>query len=112
MFTILARGERYLVNDAGEITRKACDWQYSGQWKALALIRRNNFGRVVEAIPFAAWPTEIPRLSSMPDGDGWYYKNGGNKWSVRDLDHGTVRDWGGSPANPVDRIYVGDLATH
>ncbi len=107
MFTILGRGERFLVNDKGEITRKACDWKFSGGWKALALVRRNNFGHVVETLPFSIWDKAVPRLDAEPEGLGWYYKHGGNKWTLRDLDHGTTREWGGAA---VDRVYVGNLA--
>jgi hypothetical protein len=104
MYTILTRGEVRLVNDAGEITRAACDWKYSGGWKAVALVRRNNFGNVVEVVPFHRWQEVIPRLDAMPTGSGWYHNNGREKWTCRDLDHGTVCEWG----SMLDRVYIGN----
>jgi hypothetical protein len=107
MFTLHTPRENYLINAQGEITRAACDWQYSGKWIVLAMVRHNNFGRTVEFIRFADWSDAIKRLDAMPEGSGWYHNNGKSKWRLLDLDHGTKRLWG----EPIARLYIGDLTS-
>lgn len=93
-YEIRTARETYRVNDKGELSRRCLDWKFSGGWKALALVRNCNFG-TVETIPFAAWPS---RLSSLQ----WTFKNGKPRYTLRDLDHGTVRVWG----EYVQRVYT------
>jgi hypothetical protein len=81
-------GETYRVNEAGEISRRCMDWKFSGGWKAQGLVQYNNFGRQVSYIPFRDW--DDARLSSID----WTYKNGKPRYTLRDLDHGTTREWG------------------
>ena len=79
--------ERYTVNADGTIGRPG-KGSPSGQWKALALVRRNNFGHVVEIVPFDRW-------GELADGGrDMRHKNGKPIWRLRDLDHGTLREWG------------------
>jgi hypothetical protein len=86
MFEIQTKSETYRVNAAGEISRDCLNWKYSGEWKALALVRRCNFG-VIETIPFDAWRDRLPGVQ-------WLCKNGKPRYTLRDLDHGTRREWG------------------
>src|ERR1700676_128102 len=86
MYEIHGRNECYRVNDKGEISRSCLGWKFSGQWKALALVRRCNFG-TLETIPFAAWRNRLADIQ-------WTFKNGKPRYTIRDLDHGTVREWG------------------
>jgi hypothetical protein len=88
MFEIQTAREDYRVNDAGEISRRCLDWKFSGGWRAIALVRYNNFGRQVEYIGFNDWGQRLPAIE-------WQFKNGKPRYTLRDLDHGTVREWGG-----------------
>lgn len=92
MFTVCTKREDFSVTGDGLIFRLTMP-EPSGKWKALALVRRCNFG-IVETIPFAEWSK---RLGSVQ----WTYKNGKPRYTLRDLDHGTVREWG----NYVTRVY-------
>jgi len=56
----------------------------SGDWKITGAVRFNNFGYIVERVPFSG----LKELNGK-----WYYKNGKQKWHLRDLDHGTNRTW-------------------
>lgn len=83
--------EEYSVNDSGHIGRPKINLSPSGNWKLLGIERRNNFGRVVEYIPFEHIPAHCGKGTPM---SFFRHKNGKGKWRVRDLDHGTVRVWG------------------
>ena len=100
-YTVLADRETRLVNDKGEITRAKCDWKFSGGWKVVALVRRNNFGHVVEWVPFKDWAARLPEISEA----GWHYKNGKSKWTMCDWDHGSHREWGCG----VERVYRSNI---
>lgn len=78
--------ECYPVNAAGEITRQNTPDRFSGQWRLLAMVRHNNFGHIVESVPF-------PECANIKD---WHYKNGRIKWHPVDFDHGSRRIWGNS----------------
>ena len=81
------QGEYYSVDAQGRIGRPEINMAPSGQWIALALVRRCNFG-VVETIPFEHWAARLETTIK------WAYKNGKPRYTLRDLDHGTVREWG------------------
>ena len=68
----------------------------SGDWRILGAVRFNNFGRVVERI---GWDELAKRANTLD----WQYRNGKQKWHVRDWDHGTERVW----MNPTHEIRVG-----
>lgn len=85
MFEIVTKNERYRVNDAGEISRQCLNWKFSGQWKAVALVRLCNFG-VLEVIPFSKWASDLDSIQ-------WLFKNGKPRYTLRDMDHGTMREW-------------------
>jgi hypothetical protein len=92
-FTVVTARERYLVDEHGNIGRPQINLAPSGNWKALALIRYHGFG-IAETIPFAKWPERIAELN-------WRYKNGKPRYHMRDLDHGTTREWG----EPILQVY-------
>ena len=85
------RNEFYEITENGQICKGPNNVQPSDNWKMLGIVRRNNFGHVIESIGFE-------RLSRMSSNEinsiDWKRKNGTSKWSLRDLDHGSMRDWG------------------
>ena len=83
MYTLYTAREIYSVDDQGHIGRPALKMDPSGQWTILGAVRRNNFGHQVAYIPF-------PQCADIQD---WCHANGKPKWRIRDLDHGTVREW-------------------
>ena len=82
----ILKGSEYMkVNAQGEIYRPAIGMnEPSGLWYILGAARFNNFGNEVEYVPFH----RFAELNGQ-----WQYKNGKQKWHVRDRDHGTTRDW-------------------
>ena len=81
--------EMYEVNALGQIRRTGVNaTRYSDQWKAVALLARNNFGKTVDSIQFSEWDKRLPAEVDQT------YKNGKFKMALRDFDHGTVRTWG------------------
>lgn len=77
-------GEYYSVDSNGCITRGDRPGMVaSGQWRFLGLqhVKRNEF------IPLADIASRLPDLTLR-------YKNGKPQYTVRDFDHGTVRQWG------------------
>ena len=76
--------EFYQINAAGEMARQNAPERFSGQWRLLGMVRRNNFGHIVETVGF-------PQCAQITD---WHYKNGRMKWHPMDYDHGTRRLWG------------------
>lgn len=81
---IYDKNEAYPLNDEGMITRACLNGAFSGQWRLIAMVRFNNFGNVVERVPF-------PKCLKITD---WQYKNGRYKWHPVDFDHGSRRIWG------------------
>ncbi len=69
----------------GNISRPAIGMKASGDWKVYGAVRRNNFGHVVTRVSF-------PDIVAGAIKD-WQHKNGAQKWFVRDIDHGTMREW-------------------
>jgi hypothetical protein len=85
-------GRRYKVNAKGEFDNGS---GFSGQWKMLGLshVKRNEF------IPFQKLTKE------MVNNIRTTWKNGKPQWTVRDLDHGTVREWGNTAVHGVNGIW-------
>jgi hypothetical protein len=84
MMRLYDKNEVYMLNDEGMISRACLNGVFSGQWKLLGMARLNNFGNIVERIPF-------PQCLEIKD---WEYKNGSIKWHPIDFDHGSRRIWG------------------
>lgn len=76
------RFDYYQVNEEGYLYKDGTE--PSGGWKFLGIshVKRNWF------IPFSEL---FDFLDSKPD---ILYKNGNPQWTVRDLDHGSTREWG------------------
>ena len=74
-----------IIHDNGDIQREDVEHSPSHQWKAVAVVRYNNFWHEVERIAFEDWPKQLPTLSQ------WTYKNGKPQYRLIDYDHGTYR---------------------
>ena len=90
-------GKRYIIHDNANIERTDLKgFIPSGQWKMLGLshVKKRDF------IPFSALERSI--LAGLP----LTYKNGSPMWTVRDLDHGSIREWGNTKYHGVKRITI------
>lgn len=87
-------GDRFKVNKKGELTQKDSSF-YGDRWLFLGLshVKRNEF------IPFRDLTTD--RIKSL----SLLYKNGKPQYTVRDKDHGTVREWGNTRYHGVQGLY-------
>lgn len=89
-------GEHYKITEDGNIIRMDMQgFKPSGRWKFLGLqhVKRNSF------IPFGDIDEHL-----LEDFDPCW-KNGRPQWTVRDLDCGTVREWGNTKYHGVKRIW-------
>jgi hypothetical protein len=86
-------GKYYKVNSKGHIYYDGL--KPSGQWLFLGLQRVNSN----EVIPFAKITPELLKTLQV------HYKNGRPRYTVRDLDHGTVRVWGNTHYHGVGAIW-------
>lgn len=79
-------GNRYRIEDNGYIVRlDQPGFRPSAGWQFLGLVPVNSTRLAVRREDITAeW------LASHP----LRYKNGNPRYTVRDLDHGTTRDWG------------------
>jgi hypothetical protein len=91
MLTLVTPRERYSIDAEGNIGRPEITMKPSGQWKAIGLVRVNNFGNPVEYIPFS----RFAEIAADPNFK-WCHKNGKTRWHLRDRDHGTLREWWGN----------------
>ena len=91
-------GKKYLINMKQEIIRTDMESKPSGQWKFLGFshVKRNQF------VPY---DRIIERLKIDPEAFKTY-KNGNPQWTVRDLDHGTTREWGNTKIHGVKRVEL------
>jgi hypothetical protein len=93
-------GDRYHVHENGDIQRldqhpEGKPFEASGQWKMRGLqhVQKSIF------IPLAnLFKGQIP--------DDTTYKNGNPQWTVRDFDHGTIREWGNTKYHGVAYIEL------
>lgn len=97
-------GEQYHIHENGDIQRLDLypsrePFSASGQWKFLGIthVKRNEF------IPLATLWREIP---GEVNGSSLSYKNGHPQWTVRDLDHGTVRTWGNTVYHGIADLRI------
>jgi hypothetical protein len=87
MYEIVTSRETYSLGADGKIGRPEIKMLPSGKWLMLGLYEYRGFGG--SFIPLA---DVLNRLDTLP----WKYKNGKERFHIRDLDHGTVRQWGES----------------
>lgn len=81
-------GHRYRVHENGNIERlDGANGSGSSSWKVLGIdhVQRRMFIRFPECFADREWT----------------YKNGRGMWCIRDLDHGSVRNWG----DRIHRVY-------
>jgi hypothetical protein len=84
-------GKRFHILDNGDIVRLDMpDFKPNGKWKAHSLVQYNNFGNVVTRKRTADSMWDDWDLSA----EQWTFKNGKGRWRMRDIDHGTMREWG------------------
>jgi hypothetical protein len=82
------RGTRYLLEDDGRVVDRTDGprgWNYSGKWIILGFKKRHH-----SAFTF----TLAEALAGEDVGQGW----------ITDLDHGTVRLWGGERLRSIRRM--------
>lgn len=85
LFTISTQnGKRYAIHSNGRIQRLDMPFTPSDSWRLLGIehVKRREF------IPFDRISPEMVASLQLA------YKNGKPQYTVRDLDHGTVRIWG------------------
>jgi hypothetical protein len=92
MRTIYSGSETMKLHDNGQIERLGfSSFGPSPSWTVIGAVRYNNFGHVVERFTLA----DI--LSHKLQ---WHYNNGKQRIYLRDLDHGSMREWR-SPSHEV-----------
>lgn len=90
-------GDRYIIHDNGDIERTDIPgFKPSGQWKMLGLV---GIGRK-RYVPLERITREWLAENALR------FKNGKPRWTVRDLDHGTMREWGNTDHHGVASIRV------
>ncbi len=77
------------LHDGGYIERIDVLVPPTINWRALCIRRRNNFGYEVERIRLECDTCGAERM----DGIQWRYKNGKPRWTLVDMDHGTIREY-------------------
>ena len=91
------------VDGGGRIKRlDGMNGGFSDTWRVTGAVQYNNFGRVAR----------IYTLAEVLKGDGiaWYYLNGRQRTFLRDVDHGTPREWR-NPRHYVRTIPVAEGST-
>ena len=86
-------GNQYFIDQKGQITYPGYNTP-SGKWLLLGLdhVKKNYF------IPFTdLWNKNFP--------EPLLYKNGNPQWTIRDLDHGSIRVWGNTKYHGIKLIY-------
>jgi hypothetical protein len=85
MMRIVYGNEYREMDESGNISRPEIGMKASGEWRIVGAVLFNNFGNVVAHACLA----DI-LAGNIKD---WQYKNGKQKWHVRDYDHGSYRIW-------------------
>jgi len=88
-------GAVYYIHDNGNIERDDMPGKPSGQWTMLGL----KHVALQQFIPFKDLEAKLPELTLK-------YKNGKPQYTVRDLDHGTMREWGNTKYHGVASISL------
>lgn len=89
-------GDHYKIDENGNIIRMDIEgFKASEQWKFLGLshVKRNDF------IPFERITPEFLETFKL------CWKNGNPQWTVRDLDHGTTREWGNEKYHGPKKLW-------
>lgn len=89
-------GDAYFIHADGAIER--CDKQCepSGKWRFTALVDKS--GKTVATLDGLL---EWYRANEQGDKDAMFYKNGNPRFTVQDIDHGTVRFWGNTACHGI-----------
>lgn len=90
------RGDRYYIHVNGDIQRLGMEHTPSGQWKFLGLshVKKAYF------IPFEKLTPKLVQSLIL------HWKNGNPQYTVRDLDHGTPREWGNTKYHGVKTLII------
>ncbi len=85
-------GAKYIIHDNGNIQRRDGQNVPHSDWRMLGIkhVTKREF------VP-------LERMATML-GKTICYKNGNPMWTVRDLDHGTVREWGNTKYHGIKTL--------
>lgn len=99
----LQRGERagdlFKVNQVNPLAP-------SGQWRLTALVQPWGWGYRQHYTLAEIADLELDRTTDWKRGDFCTYKNGNPRFTVRDIDHGTSRQWGTPSLRKLSRWPV------
>ncbi len=84
--TIRHGSEYWKLHVDGAIERPGLVAPHAASWCVVGAVARNNFGQIVRRYSLA----DILRDSAAIP---WQFKNGKQRVFVRDMDHGTLREW-------------------
>ena len=95
-------GDQYHIHENGDIQRLDLfpshkPFMASGKWKLIGIQHVKNKFFVPLAELFKGIPSDV-------NGSSLFYKNGHPQWTVRDLDHGTIRVWGNTKYHGIADI--------
>lgn len=94
LLTILTPyGERYYVNDKGEISRDGKDFSQTWKVQGIESVKSSYY------IPLERITADFLKNFAL------LYKNGNPMYTVRDLDNGTTRTWGNTKHHGIK--YLG-----
>ena len=82
--TITHGSEYWKLHEDGAIERPGLVRPDAKAWRIVGAVRRNNFGVAAEAYTLA---------DILRGGIQWRHANGAQRVFVRDMDHGTLREW-------------------
>ena len=94
-------GNYYIANEDGYITQyegSDREYSFSHQWQVQGIshVKKNLF---------ISWSDLVERID-MGGVMNWLYKTSGNpQYTIRDLDHGTTREWGNTKFHGIEKIY-------
>lgn len=92
-------GNRYIVHENAEIERGDMPGPWA-KWLFLGLSHSHPFNG--EFVPF----THVVEYLKKDPNRFSTYKNGNPRYTVRDLDHGTMREWGNTKYHGVKNIRI------
>lgn len=96
-------GDRYIVHENSHIERTDIEgFCASENWRFLGLSHAHPFNR-----EFVSFRSVIEALRKNPAMFATY-KNGNPRYTVRDFDYGTIREWGNTKHHGVKTIRLID----